>query len=114
MKVQTYISNIAAAHLAVHDVLRPEAMMELGRFVAHGSRQKMAFQVSMAGEGSSGTAVPNFSIEVDHVGAALEAIRIASAVEYGPADEPWGGRRFHAPDPFCKLLYTPALVGSTP
>ena len=88
--------------------------MRLGRFVTHGSRQKVAFQVSMAGEGSSGEAVPDFSIEVDNVGAALKAIRIASAVEYGPADEPWGRRRFDAPDPFCELLYTPTLVGSTP
>ena len=26
------------------------------------------------------------------------------AVEYGPADEPWGVRRFHVRDPFGRLV----------
>ena len=52
-------------------------------------------QISFAKQGGSGTPVPDLSIEVDDVDAALEAMKKAGfAIEYGPADEPWGVRRF--------------------
>ena len=45
------------------------------------------------------------SLEVDDVADALERVRAAGIpVEYGPADEPWGVRRFYVRDPFGKLV----------
>ncbi|MGO4841412.1 VOC family protein, partial [Rhizobiaceae sp. 2RAB30] len=59
----------------------------------------------VATEGGSGTPVPDLSIEVDDVDDALEAMKRAGFVpEYGPADEPWGVRRFYVRDPFGKLV----------
>jgi uncharacterized glyoxalase superfamily protein PhnB len=49
--------------------------------------------------------VPDLSIEVDDLDAALEGMKKAGfAIEYGPADEPWGVRRFYVRDPFGKLV----------
>ncbi|WP_292213883.1 VOC family protein, partial [Mesorhizobium sp.] len=47
----------------------------------------------------------DLSIEVDDVDAALEAMQAAGfAIEYGPADEPWGVRRFYVRDPLGRLV----------
>ncbi|MDN5782153.1 MAG: VOC family protein, partial [Luteimonas sp.] len=71
----------------------------------YGSADTMRVQVSVASEGGSGTPVPDLSIEVDDVDAALARMRQAGvAIEYGPADEPWGVRRFYVRDPFGRLL----------
>ena len=65
----------------------------------------MTVQVSVMSEGGSGTPVPDMSIEVDNVEEALTRVRKARiAIEYGPATEPWGVRRFHVRDPFGKLI----------
>lgn len=62
-------------------------------------------QVSFASEGGSGTAVPDLSIEVDDLQQVLERMHAAGIpLEYGPADEPWGVRRFFVRDPFGRLL----------
>ena len=62
-------------------------------------------QVSIMTEGGSGTPVPDLSIEVDDLDAALARVKAAGiAIEYGPADEPWGVRRFYVRDPFGKLV----------
>jgi len=51
------------------------------------------------------TAVPDLSIEVDDLDAALARMYQAGvAVEYGPVTEPWGVRRFYVRDPFGRLL----------
>ena len=61
----------------------------------------MTVQISFMAQGGSGTPVPDLSIEVDDVDAALDAMKAAGfAIEYGPADEPWGVRRFYVRDPF--------------
>jgi catechol 2,3-dioxygenase-like lactoylglutathione lyase family enzyme len=65
----------------------------------------MTIQVSVMSEGGSGTPVPDMSIEVDDVDAALDRVRKAGfAIEYGPANEPWGVRRFFVRDPLGKLI----------
>lgn len=65
----------------------------------------MDVQISFAEQGGSGTPVPDLSIEVDDVEAALEGMKAAGfAIEYGPADEPWGVRRFYVRDPFGRLV----------
>ena len=62
-------------------------------------------QVSIMREGGSGTPVPDLSIEVDDVDATLEqAIAMGFPIEYGPADEDWGVRRFFVRDPFGRLV----------
>jgi catechol 2,3-dioxygenase-like lactoylglutathione lyase family enzyme len=56
-------------------------------------------------EGGSGAPVPDLSVEVDDLDAALARVRRAGiAIEYGPVSEPWGVRRFFVRDPFGKLL----------
>jgi len=49
--------------------------------------------------------VPDLSVEVDDLEEALRRVRDAGiALEYGPADEPWGVRRFYVRDPFGRLV----------
>ena len=49
--------------------------------------------------------VPDMSIEVDDVEAALGKVRKAGIpIEYGPTTEPWGVRRFFIRDPFGTLI----------
>lgn len=62
-------------------------------------------QLSFASEGGSGALVPDLSIEVDDLDAVLGRARAAGhAIVYGPADEPWGVRRFFLRDPFGRLV----------
>ena len=56
-------------------------------------------------KGGSGSRVPYLSIEVDDLDTALQRMKKAKvAIEYGPADEPWGVRRFYVRDPFGRLI----------
>ena len=65
----------------------------------------MTVQVSFASEGGSGTAVPDLSIEVENIETALKRVKEAHVpIEYGPASEPWGVRRFYVRDPFGRLI----------
>ncbi|MEZ2331591.1 VOC family protein [Mesorhizobium sp. RCC_202] len=98
-------SDIAAAKRFYHDVLGLDLLMDHGWIATYGSDHEMAVQVSFASQGGSGTPVPDLSIEVDDVEAALAGMRKAGfAIEYGPADEPWGVRRFYVRDPFGRLV----------
>ena len=118
MKVRRITSNIAtpdvtAAKRFYHDVLGLEVMMDLGWIATYGAHRQMTVQISIASEGGSGTPVPDLSIEVDDVAAALDAMRAAGfPIEYGPVDEPWGVRRFYVRDPFGKLVNILAHIGS--
>lgn len=79
--------------------------MDHGWFRTYGSDVKMTVQLSFGSEGGSGTTVPDLSIEVDDLEAALARFEAAKVpIEYGPASEPWGVRRFYVRDPFGKLL----------
>jgi catechol 2,3-dioxygenase-like lactoylglutathione lyase family enzyme len=61
--------------------------------------------LSIASEGGSGTPVPDLSIEVDDLDEALRRMeRAGIPLEYGPATEPWGVRRFYVRDPFGRLV----------
>jgi catechol 2,3-dioxygenase-like lactoylglutathione lyase family enzyme len=110
MKVNRIVANIAVKDVAAakrfyQDVLGLDILMDHGWIVTYGSAQKMTVQVGIASEGGSGTPVPDLSIEVDDLDAALERMKKAKvAIEYGPADEPWGVRRFYVRDPFGKLV----------
>lgn len=110
MRVKRIIANIATQDIAAakrfyHDVLGLDVLMDQGWIVTYGSAETKAVQVSFMTEGGSGTPVPDLSIEVDDVDAALEAMKTAGfAIEYGPADEPWGVRRFYVRDPYGRLV----------
>ncbi|MEA2746846.1 MAG: hypothetical protein QOI41_989 [Myxococcales bacterium] len=110
MKVKRIVADIATSDVAAakrfyQDVLGLELLMDHGWIATYGSGAKMSVQISFASEGGSGTPVPDLSIEVDDVDEALRRMQSAGfAIEYGPADEPWGVRRFFVRDPFGKLV----------
>ncbi|MGJ7507579.1 VOC family protein [Variovorax sp. GT1P44] len=110
MQVRRIVANFEApdpggARAFYQDVLGLELLMDHGWIQTYGSPTEMTVQVSFAAEGGSGTPVPDLSIEVDDVDAALDRMRAAGfPIEYGPADEPWGVRRFFVRDPFGKLV----------
>ena len=110
MKVKRIVANVATpdvdkASAFYRDLLGLEVLMDLGWIRTYGSGAKMTIQLSVMSEGGSGTAVPDLSIEVDNVEQALARCRKARiAIEYGPANEPWGVRRFFVRDPFGKLV----------
>ena len=110
MKVKRIVADIAAPDPAAakrfyQDVLGLELLMDHGWIATYGSRASMKVQVSFASEGGSGTPTPDLSIEVDDVDEALARMKKAGfSIEYGPADEPWGVRRFFVRDPFGKLV----------
>ena len=110
MKVKRIVSNVATpdvdkAKAFYEEILGLKVLMDLGWIRTYGSSAKMTIQVSVMSEGGSGTAVPDLSIEVDDVEEALSRVRKAGiTIEYGPAKEPWGVRRFFVRDPFGKLI----------
>jgi len=110
VQVKRIVANFETAepHRArafYQDVLGLDVLMDHGWMQTYGCTTDMPVQVSFAREGGSGTAVPDLSIEVDDVDTALHRMQAAGfTVEYGPADEPWGVRRFFVRDPFGKLV----------
>lgn len=110
MKVKRIVSNIQSENLEkarafYKDILGLELVMDLGWIQTYSIDSEMPVQVSIASEGGSGTPVPDLSIEVDDLETVLSRVRDAKiAIEYGPATEPWGVRRFYVRDPFGKLI----------
>ena len=110
LKTNRIISNIEATNLEAADafygdIFGLELKMDLDWIRTYGSSLKMNVQISIASEGGSGTPVPDISIEVDDLDAALEKIKSAGIpIEYGPVNEPWGVKRFYVRDPFGKLV----------
>lgn len=71
----------------------------------YGSEETSQVQVSFLTEGSSGTPVPDLSIEVDNLDKLLTAFKDHDFnIKYSPVNEPWGVRRFYVRDPFGKLI----------
>ena len=110
MKVKRIVANIETAEPAAvarfyKDVLGLELLMDYGWIATYGGDGTMPVQVSFASEGGSGTPVPGLSVEVDDVEAAYQAaLKSGCVLEYGPADEPWGVRRFFVRDPAGTLV----------
>lgn len=110
MKVTRIVANLAvsdpaAAKRFYQDVLGLDVLMDMGWIATYGSNQRMTVQMSFMSEGGSGAPVPDLSIEVDDLDAALARVKKAELpIEYGPAKEPWGVRRFFVRDPFGKLV----------
>lgn len=110
MQVKRIVANVATpapdkARAFYQDFLELDVLMDHGWLVTYGADTRMTTQVAFASEGGSGTPVPDLSIEVDDVDAALaRAAQAGIVIEYGPATEPWGVRRFFVRDPFGKLI----------
>lgn len=110
MKVKRIVANIetqdvAGAKSFYQDVLGLEVVMDHGWIATYGAKEEMSIQISFAKQGGSGTLTPDLSVEVDDVEEALKrVVQAGIPVEYGPADEPWGVRRFYVRDPFGKLV----------
>lgn len=110
MKVQRVVANIASDEVAradafYRDILGLDVLMDHGWLRTYGSNMQMTVQVGVATQGGSGTPVPDLSIEVDDLDAALSRVGDAGIrIEYGPTLEPWGVRRFYVRDPFGKLV----------
>ena len=101
----TEVSDLKKAAAFYGDVLGLDLIMDHGWFQTYGSDAKMTVQISFGSEGGSGTSVPNLSVEIDDLEAALVKIKKANiSIEYGPVSEPWGVRRFYVRDPFGKLI----------
>ncbi|MBN8886535.1 MAG: VOC family protein [Rudaea sp.] len=116
MKVKRIVANLAVTDPAQAErfygkALGLDLLMDHGWIATYGSDAKMSVQLSVATEGGSGTPVPDLSIEVDDLDAALARLHAGGfAIEYGPATEPWGVRRFYVRDPFGKLVNVLAHV----
>ena len=110
MKVKRIVANVATpdvdkARAFYEEILGLDVLMDLGWIRTYGAKAKTTVQMSVMSEGGSGTTVPDLSIEVDDVEEALSRVRKAGiAIEYGPANEPWGVRRFYVRDPCGKLV----------
>jgi catechol 2,3-dioxygenase-like lactoylglutathione lyase family enzyme len=110
LKVKRIVPNIASPDMKkaaafYGDILGLDLIMDHGWIQTYGSDTTMTVQVSFGSEGGSGTPMPDLSIEVDDLDAALDRMRAANiAVEYGPVSEPWDVRRFYVRDPFGRLV----------
>ena len=110
MQVKRIVANIHTADIAAgrrfyQDALGLDVLMDHGWLTTYGTPSRMTVQVGIATQGGSDTPTPDFSIEVDDLDEALRRMRAGGfAIEYGPADEPWGVRRFYVRDPFGKLV----------
>src|SRR5262249_15857227 len=106
MKVKRIVANVeaqtpAAAKRFYQDVLGLEVLM----IATYGSGQKMNVHISFMSQGGSDTPTPHFSLQVADLNTARERMQAAGfLIEYGPAEEPWGVRRFYVRDPFGKLV----------
>jgi len=110
MQVKRIVANIPALDIAAarrfyHEALGLEVLMDHGWLATYGTDRQATVQLSVATQGGSDTPVPDLSIEVDDLDEALRRLRAGGfPIEYGPADEPWGVRRFYVRDPFGKLV----------
>jgi predicted enzyme related to lactoylglutathione lyase len=98
-------SNPSSARAFYEQLLGLTVAMDLGWILTFASEASAAPQISVLSEGGSGAPVPDLSIEVDDVDETYQRV-IATGHEiiYGPADEPWGVRRFYVRDPFGKVV----------
>ncbi|MES2829823.1 MAG: VOC family protein [Bacteroidota bacterium] len=110
MKVKRIVTNVEAAAPGLakqfyETIFGLTLMMDQGWIMTYGSDESMDVQISFAAHGGSGTLVPDISIEVDDLDEVLQrCISAGIKILYGPAEEPWGVKRFYIQDPFGKLV----------
>ena len=97
--------DTANAWLFYGGILGLDVLINFGWMQTYGAQTKTEVQVSFSSERGSGTQIPGLSIEVDDSDETLARMQAAKVpIEYGPAIEPWGVRRFYVRDPFGKLV----------
>jgi catechol 2,3-dioxygenase-like lactoylglutathione lyase family enzyme len=110
MAVKRIVANLAVSQFDTIkafycEILGMNIVMNLGWIITLATDTLSTQQLSFAHEGGSGTPVPDLSIEVDNLdevhGRVLDA---GLPIEYGPAIEPWGVKRFYVRDPLGRLL----------
>ena len=111
MKVKRIVADVAVSGFAearrfYQDVLGLETVMAMEWIATYGSSEMMTVQISfMSRRRLWRASARSASIEVDDLEEALARVKNAQIpIEYGPADEPWGVRRFFVRDPFGKLV----------
>jgi catechol 2,3-dioxygenase-like lactoylglutathione lyase family enzyme len=110
MAVKRIVANVATRNVSgaesfYADVLGLHLIMDHGWILTFAGDGMAAPQIRIASEGGSGTPVPDISIEVDNLDKVLQRVlERGLGIEYGPASEPWGVRRFYVRDPFGRLL----------
>jgi catechol 2,3-dioxygenase-like lactoylglutathione lyase family enzyme len=110
MKILRIVPNVAAKEIEsakrfYGGILGLHIAMDMGWIATFEAESSMLPQLSVATHGGSATDVPDLTIEVDDLDEALLRLQKANvAIEYGPAPEPWGVRRFFVRDPFGRLL----------
>jgi catechol 2,3-dioxygenase-like lactoylglutathione lyase family enzyme len=94
MKVTRIVANVGVSDTAearrfYQEILGLDVRMDMGWIATYGSSNRMTLQISFLSEGGSGAPVPEVSVEVDDLDAALARMTDAQIpIEYGPADEP--------------------------
>ena len=97
--------DVQAAKAFYRDILGMQIAMDLGWIITFAAKGGAAPQISVATEGGSGTPLPDISIEVDDLDEVHQRVVAARLpIEYGPATEPWGVRRFYVRDPCGRLV----------
>ena len=110
MQVRRIVKNvraddISAAKAFYTDVFGLDTLMDMDWVMFLGTRETGPVQLGILSAGGSGAPVPDMTIEVDNVDIALERCHQVNApIEYGPADESWGVRRFFVRDPYGTLI----------
>jgi catechol 2,3-dioxygenase-like lactoylglutathione lyase family enzyme len=110
MAVKRIVTNIktndpAKAARFYGEILGLDLLMDMSWIATYGTQTKSKHQISFAREGGGGTPLPDITLEVDNLEKVLKKLQSAGIrIEYGPADEPWGVRRFFVTDPFGRLI----------
>jgi catechol 2,3-dioxygenase-like lactoylglutathione lyase family enzyme len=110
MAVMRIVTNVATDRVELAKrfygaILGMAVVMDLGWIVTFASDGPTTPQISVAAEGGSGMPVPDISVEVDNFDEVYRrTVAAGCPVEYGPAVEPWGVRRFYVRDPFGRLV----------
>jgi catechol 2,3-dioxygenase-like lactoylglutathione lyase family enzyme len=110
LAVKRLVANIRADQIDAArgfygDILEMKVAMDLGWILTFTGDAGAMAQISIMTEGGSGTPVPDISIEVDNFEEVhRRVLRAGLAITYGPAEEPWGVRRFFVRDPFGRLV----------
>jgi catechol 2,3-dioxygenase-like lactoylglutathione lyase family enzyme len=110
MKVKRIVPNIHARNPSEAERFYGEGLgltllMDLGWIATYGAPTAAPAQLSIMADEAAPAAMPDISIEVDDLDAALASLRATGfEPEYGPKDEPWGVRRFFVRDPFGTLV----------
>jgi catechol 2,3-dioxygenase-like lactoylglutathione lyase family enzyme len=110
MTVRRIVPNISGddldrARTFYGSIFDLELVMDHGWMVTFAGNAATNPQVSIAQHLGSDAPFADISIEVDNLDEVLQRAKLQGCViEYGPADEPWGVRRFFLRDPFGKMI----------